>query len=90
MSDAVIATTGPAPIVKKRPANPLAVRIGPSMITVRARAGETRALRSVPRRPREGLHRVEKVGAGRRDVAREPTCTADTYRRCRRLSTIGG
>ena len=48
MSDTAIATTGPELIVKKRPANPVAVRTGPSMITVCARAGETRALRSVP------------------------------------------
>src|SRR6267143_1955600 len=48
MSEAAIAATGPEPIVTKSPANPAAVRSGPSMITVRDRTGETRALRSVP------------------------------------------
>ena len=48
MSDTAIAATGPVAIVKKRPVNPAALRRGPSMITVRDRAGETRALRSVP------------------------------------------
>jgi len=48
MSEAAMAATGPAPIVKKRPAKPVAIRSGPSTITVRARTGVTWALRIVP------------------------------------------
>jgi hypothetical protein len=38
----------------------------------------------------ETTTRAERMGGGRCDAAREPTGTAETYRRYRRLSTIAG
>jgi hypothetical protein len=38
----------------------------------------------------ETTTRAESRGGGRRDAARGATCTADTYRRRRRLSTRDG
>jgi hypothetical protein len=55
--------------------------------------GKTVAVMKAPNagaRMLETTTRPERRGGGRRDAAREPTCTADTYRQCRRLSTIAG